>query len=267
MATYTISKCKRSGKLKYVEPDVYKFTSKDEEFVIDKPSKKIVLDSTNMLLEVSGEWVRLSVLNIPESVQAGILPKFWNAAVTETIIHGYNSKNDRLVVAFFEEDGEMIIGSSKSVFKCTDEDLTMAIVQRNSPSTSSFDIVWCYAVKHLIYETTFEKKNLDDAMKFCGEITDNVFDIGADPHDWPAFLKMQKMQGGDANDWVGCFSALTDESEEDNSDFTVSSESEESEEESDDEEIVDGSDTDVSECSWEGSDSEDERPVKKTKRA
>lgn len=263
------------------EKSHYTFKTKDKTVEMCNPTKKLTLDSMNLLveIEIDGvlEWVCISVSNIPEHVDfKGFDPMFGEVEETTNKIYGHDAKNKILVAAIFEESGTFVLGSRQIVRTCTDDDLTMAIVQRNSPGTSSFDVVWCFHKSSSVVETVFNKNDIHKVLGFCGDVTDNVFDIGPDPYDWKHFLKVQKNQEGDVDDWVGVFAPLTDEDDDDgdddDEDYEENDESEEDypEEDEDEEEAVDdGLDTDMSECSWSsGSESEsdvEERPLKKAK--
>ena len=274
MTTYSLGKSKSNGTITAgTEKGNYIFKSKDQTVHLERPKSKITLDSMNVLVEIEVDgtldWVCLSVANISEQFE-GFDPLFGGVDEATRKIYGHDTKNKRLVAAIFEDRGTFVLGSRDGVQTYADEDVTMAVIQRNSPGTSSFDVVWCFHKTSTVVESVFNKKDLHDVIKFCGDVTDNVFDNGPDPYDWKHFIKVQKNQKGEVEDWVGVFAPLTDDDDDDDDDDDYAEGGEESDEdlleEEEEEEEINDTDTDESECSWSSaSDSEDDRPTKRAK--
>ena len=264
MVQFRCNKYKAPGKLEPTDvAGEYRFVTSNETVFLRNACKKVSVSPMEVLVEIEVdkqlEWLCFHVSSISESDNfVGFETFFKDADVCLNVLRGHDTKGKREVVAIFEDDGVFVIGSTNGVFSCVDTDVTMAVVQRNSPGTSRFDLAWCFHKQFLIHETVFDKKDINNVVEFCSDVTENIFDVGADPYNWKHFLKVQKDQNGDVDDWLGVFSSLTDEEEEDD-------------EEEEYVDSLDGSETDESDCSWESS-SDDEcgafqiRPLKKIKR-
>ena len=266
MVSIRCDRVKTPGELIITEKHA-EFKTPEETLVFKDVRKKVDVNAMEMLLEVKlkdkYEWVSFKVSNISEKEEfAGFEDWFKEVETPTSIIHGHDLKNRPETVAFFESDGTFVIGSFGNIHSCVESDLTMCVIQRNSPGTSRFDMAWCFQRYYLIRETTFDKKDLQQIIRFCSELTEHVYDNGAEPYDWKHFLKIQKQQNGDVDDWLGVFNDSSGEEEEE--------EGEEYETEEDISSEEDQTDSEVSECSWDSGTSidtdESERPTKKTKR-
>ena len=253
------------------------FKTSSETIVLKDIRKKVMVNPMEILLEVKikdeYEWIGFKVSNISEKEEfVGFKDWFKDVETSTSIVHGHDLKNRPETVAFFESDGTFVIGSFGNIHSCVESDLTMCVIQRNSPGTSRFDMAWCFQRYYLIRETTFDKKDLQQIIQFCSEVTDHVYDNGAEPYDWKHFLKVQKQQNGDVDDWLGVFNDSSDEDEEEEEeeeDYETEDSEEEEEEEEEEEDEEEFSDSELSNCSWESGTStdtdENERPSKKTK--
>ena len=252
------------------------FKTSEETLVFKDIRKKVLVNAMEMLLEVNlkdkYEWVGFKVSNISEKEEfVGFKDWFKEVETPTSVVHGHDLKNRPEIVAFFESEGIFVMGSFGNIHSCEESALTMCVIQRNSPGTSRFDMAWCFQRYYLIRETTFDKKDLQQIIQFCSEVTDHVYDNGAEPYDWKHFLKVQKQQNGDVEDWLGVFNDSSDEEEEEDDGEEYETEedisSSEEEEELSDEEL---SDEEISNCSWESGTStdtdEETRPSKKIKR-
>ena len=122
-----------------------------------------------------------------------------------------------------------------------DEDLTMAVIQRNTPGTSRFDVSFALHSEHKVVNATFNKDDYECVLSYLQDITEDVYDNGPDPYDWKKFLSVQKKDGGSVEDWRGVFAPLTESENEDveedddwqepSDEESVASEEEEEEEE------------------------------------
>lgn len=249
------------------------FKTSEETFVLKDIRKKVLVNTMEMLLEVKlkdkYEWVGFKVSNISEKEEfVGFKDWFKDVETATSIVHGHDLKNRPETIGFFESDGTFVMGSFGNIHSCVESDLTMCVIQRNAPGTSRFDMAWCFQRHYLIRETTFDKKDLQEIIQFCSEVTDHVYDNGAEPYDWKHFLKVQKQQNGDVEDWLGVFNDSSDEEEDEGEEY----ETEEDISSSEEEELSDeeSSDEELSDCSWASGTSTDtdehERPSKKTKR-
>jgi len=254
MVSMRCDRVKMPGELIVTESHT-EFKTSEETIVLKDVRKKVLVNAMEMLLEVKWgdkyEWVGFKVSNISEKEEfAGFKDWFSDAETSTCVVHGHDLKNHPETVAFFEEDSTFVMGSFGNIHSCEESELTMCVIQRNAPGTSRFDMAWCFQPYCLIRETTFDKKDLQKIIQFCSEVSDHVYDNGAEPYNWKHFLKVQKQQNGDAEDWLGVFNDSSGE--------------ESSEEE---EEYVTEEESELSDCSWSsGTDTdEDERPCKKTK--
>lgn len=241
MPTFKTNKTKRSGTIVQAEnnPDDYIFASvgKDKNGAhelrhLDGAKSKIIIDNQNILVQCKNGWTKLSVANVKEDeTWNGWGNYFKKATEFSNKLIGFDDKNEQFVTAFNEESGEFICAYGNEILSVEDEDLTMAVIQRNSPGTARFDVSWAFHDENKIITSVFDKKDLDCVMSYLSDVTDNVYDAGPDPYDWKRFLKVQTKDGGDENDWRGVFAPLTDDEEEDNSDDDDYVEDDEEEEE------------------------------------
>jgi hypothetical protein len=266
MPTFKTNKTKRSGTIVQADnsPNDYMFASvgKDkngfaELHHLDGATSKIIIDNQNMLINCSNGWTKLSVANVKEDETWNGWESYFKKAVefTNKLI-GYDDKNEKFVTAFNEESGEFIMAYGSEIISVSDEDLTMAVIQRNSPGTARFDVSWAFHGENKVITSVFDKTDLECVMTYLSDVTDNVYDAGPDPYDWKRFLKVQTKDGGDVNDWRGVFAPLTDEECDDDDDDYVGTEcGDESEEEVvSEEEDEEEFDCDESETDESGSD-------------
>ena len=261
MPTFKTNKTKRSGTIVQAEnnPNDYIFASvgKDKNGAhelrhLDGAKSKIIIDNQNILVQCKNGWTKLSVANVKEDETWNGWGNYFKKATefTNKLI-GYDDKNEQFVTAFNEETGEFICAYGSEILSVEDEDLTMAVIQRNSPGTARFDVSWAFHSENKVITSVFNKKDLDCVMAYLGDITDNVYDAGPDPYDWNRFLKVQAKDCGDENDWRGVFAPLTDDEEaDDDDDYVEEDESEEevvSSEEEEEEFDCDESETDEDE--------------------
>lgn len=266
MPTFKInSSCGTINHAKDSKKYTFTYTKKNEVKTYDDFSKKIEIDNQNIIVYSKRDgWIPISLNSVKEDENwCGWKSFFSECERPNQILIGNNMKNEKFCAAYYQDDGRIILCSKNNVVDIADDELTMAIVQRNSTGTTRFDVIWCVHKLHKIIESVFHKSETNTVLSFLDWITDNVFDIGPDPYDWKQFLKMQKDQEGDENDWIGVFSPLTDEDSDDSS--YHGTDDEECDEEECDEEEYDFTDTDSSydsECSWDN----EMRPLKKLKR-
>ncbi len=262
MPTFKTNQTKKSGTIVQAEnnPNDYIFASvsKDENGYLelrhlDQAKQKIIIDNQHILVECKNGWTGITVFNVKEDeTWEGWDSYFKNAKDMTNKLIGFDDKNKKFVTAFDEDSGELIFAHGNEILSLSEEDLTMAVLQRNAPGSSSFDVCWCLHSQGKILTSVFDKKDIECVTSYLSNVSDYVYDNGADPYDWSNFLKVQKKDGGDENDWRGVFEPLTDEEEQDDSgdeDFALGSEEEDDEEEEEDEEEEfddDETETDVS---------------------
>jgi len=267
MPTFKTNKTKRSGTIVQAKnnPNDYLFASvgKDKNGVtelhhLDGAKSKIIIDNQNILVQCKNGWTKLSVANVKEDeTWDGWSNYFKNAYEFDNKLVGYDDKNAQFVTAFNDETGEFIVAHGNEIMSLEDDDLTMAVIQRNSPGTSRFDVSWAFHGENKVVTSVFAKKELDCVMAYLSDITDNIYDAGPDPYDWKRFLTVQEKDGGLESDWRGVFEPLTDEENdeaEDDEDYVEDEESEEevaSESEEEEEFDCDESETDESETEYE----------------
>ena len=246
MPTFKTNHTRKTGTLiKNNDSDDYLFSSvsKDKEGAkelrhLDSPKQKIILDNQNILICCKNGWTKISLSNVKEDeTWSGWDNYFKNAKLLDSILMGYDDKNAKFVSAIDDETGNMIISFGNEIISCKDEDLTMAVIQRYNSSSTRFDVTWCLHNENKLITSTFDKKQYDSVLKYLSEITEHVYDAGAESYNWKNFIKVQNKQNGDEDDWRGVFAPLTEEEEEDDDDedFTPDDEEEEEEEEEEDE--------------------------------
>jgi len=252
MPTFKTNHTKKSGTIVQAEnnPNDYIFAScgKDENGFLelrhlDQAKNKIVIDNQHILVECKNGWTGITVSNVKEDETWEGWDGYFKGAkdMTNKLI-GFDDKNKKFVTAFDEDSGELIFAHGNDILQLTEEDLTMVVLQRNAPGSSSFDVCWCLQKEEKILTSVFNKKDLECVTSYLSNVSDYVYDNGADPYDWSNFLRVQIKDGGDANDWRGVFEPLTDEEEEDDSgdeDFALGSEEEDEEEEEEEEDLFD----------------------------
>lgn len=193
----------------------------DQKQLEEKNVTQIIeINSTNCLIkETSWDLLTLTSVKTKETWN-GWKSIFAKAETCSNVIKGHNDNNDAFTIAQIGD--QLLICSGKKVFVTSK--LTMAVVQRNIPGTSTFDIVWCFCKEQKIFESVFHKEQYDKVLSFVSTLTSNIFE-NADPFNWKTFLKVQKEQNGEEEDWIAVFLPFTD-SETSDSDY-VTSESEE----------------------------------------
>lgn len=236
--------------------------------------KKVVIDNHNLLFHHDEGWTKITVNNIQEKESwCNWSDMFTSVSEIKPALTGWTDKNESFVLCTYDNDNRILMIHGDNVVDTSHDKLTMAVYQRNSPGTSRFDCTWCYHSKHLCLTSVHDKKDFDSVHQIVSDITDHVYDNGAEPYDWKRFLKMQKNQGGDEEDWIGVFAPFTDdeeEEEEDDDDFDPEEEEEEDiEDDESEEEEFDESEEDTSAEEWDDeSDSDEEteyRPKKRIK--
>jgi hypothetical protein len=236
--------------------------------------KKVVIDNHNLLFHHDEGWTKITVNNIQEKESwCNWSDMFTSVSEIKPALTGWTDKNESFVLCTYDNDNRILMIHGDNVVDTLDEKLTMTVYQRNSPGTSRFDCTWCYHSKHLCLTSVHDKKEFDSVHQIVSDITDHVYDNGAEPYDWKRFLKMQKNQGGDEEDWIGVFAPFTDDEEEeedDDDDFDPEEEEEEDiEDDESEEEEFDESEEDTSAEEWDDeSDSDEEaeyRPKKRIK--
>tara|TARA_E500000331_G_C17207864_1_gene692213 strand:+ start:169 stop:1053 length:885 start_codon:yes stop_codon:yes gene_type:complete len=250
MPTFKTNYTRKSGTLvQHDDSSDYLFSSisKDKEGAremrhLDAPTEKIVLDSQNILIHCKNGWTKISLSNVKEDeTWTGWDNYFKKAKLLKNSLMGYDDKNQKFVSAIDEEDGNMVIAFGNEIITTKDEDLTMAVIQRYNSSSTRFDVTWCVHSENRVITSTFEKSQYEDVLNYLAEVTEHVYDAGAESYDWKNFLKVQTKQGGDENDWIGTFAPLTDEEgeeEDEDEDFSLSDEEEGEEEEEEEEEVA-----------------------------
>lgn len=252
MPTFKTNHTRKTGTLiKNDDSNDYLFSSisKDKEGAkelrhLDSPKQKIILDNQNILIYCKNGWTKISLSNVKEDeTWTGWDNYFKSAKLLKTVLMGYDDKNEKFVSAMDNETGNMIIAFGKEIISCKDENLTMAVIQRYNSSSSRFDVTWCLHSENKLITSTFDKNQYDNVLKHLFEITEHVYDAGAESYNWKNFIKVQNNQGGDENDWRGVFAPLTDEEEEEeedvDKDFSPESEEEDTEEEEEEEDVWD----------------------------
>jgi hypothetical protein len=257
MPTFKTNKTKRTGTIVQAKnnPNDYLFASvgKDKNGVselhhLDGAKSKIIIDNQNILVYCTNGWTKLSVANVKEDeTWSGWNNYFKKAKEFSNKIIGFNDKNEQFVTAFHEEDGNLILAYGNEIWSLDDEDLTMAVLQRNSPGTSRFDVSWAFHGENRVLTSVHNKSELESVLSYLGDVTDHVYDAGPDPYDWKRFLSVQKKDGGLENDWRGVFEPLTDEEEDGDDERDEDWKEAESEEEVSEEEDVEEFDCDESE--------------------
>ena len=186
-----------------------------EMHLLNGAKKKIILDNQNILIQCINGWTKLSVANVKEDeTWTGWKEYFTSAKEMQSTLTGYDDKNNKFVTAYNEEDGKLIIASGQEILELIDEDLTMAVIQRNTPGTSRFDVSFAIHSEHKVVNSTFNKKDYECVLSFLQDITEDIYDNGPDPYDWKKFLSVQKKDGGSVEDWRGVFAPLTESENE-----------------------------------------------------
>ena len=246
MPTFKTNYTRKSGNIiKNKDSDDYLFTSisKDKEGAremhhLDAPKEKIILDNQNILVHCKNGWTKISLSSVKEDeTWTGWDNYFKKAKLIKNKFMGHDDKNQKFATAFDEENGKILITFGNEIINCDENGLTMSVIQRYRSSSTRFDVTWCIHSLNKVITTTFDKNQYDEVLNYLGEVTENIYDAGAESYDWKNFLKVQNKQGGDENDWIGTFAPLTDDEEvddeEDDEDWNCEEESEEEEEEED----------------------------------
>jgi hypothetical protein len=219
---------------------------------LDEPTEKIVIDNQNILIKCKNGWTKLSLANVKEEeTWSGWDSYFKKAKQLKNLLTGHDAKNEHFVTAVDDNTGDMIIVHGNEIISCKDEDLTMAVIQRYTPQTSTFDVTWCLHSENKVINSTFKRADYDCVINYLGDVTECVYDAGPEAYDWKKFMKTQEIQGGDENDWRGAFSPLTDEEEDDDDeedeDFSPSGDEESEEDEEEEEEVWDEDESETDE--------------------
>ena len=249
MPTFKTNQTKKTGTLTQADNNkndyIFASLTKDDEgaremHLLNGAKKKIVLDNQNILIECVNGWTKLSVANVKEDeTWTGWSSFFCDAKEMKCTLSGYDDKNNKFVTAYNEEDGKLIIASGNEIYDMIDEDLTMAVIQRNTPGTSRFDVSFAIHSEHKIVNATFNKDDYDCVLSYLQDITEDIYDNGPDPYDWKKFLRVQKKDGGSVEDWRGVFAPLTEsenEEADDDDDWQEPSDEESEVEEEEEEE-------------------------------
>ena len=233
--------------------------------------KKVIINNHNLLFHHDEGWTKITVNNIQEKESwHNWKDMFTSVQEIKHTLTGWTDKNETFVLCMHDDDNRILMIHGDTVLDTSDEGLTMVVYQRNSPGTSRFDCTWCYHGKHLCLSSVHDKKDFDSVHQTVSDITMHIYDNGAEPYDWKRFLKTQKNQNGDEEDWIGVFAPLTDEEDDDDDDdddFDPDDEEEEEEDEEDEEEF-DEEETSEEEGDWDDSDSDEDteyRPLKRAK--
>ena len=249
MPTFKTNQTKKTGTLTQANNNkndyIFASLTKDDEggrelHLLNGAKKKVVLDNQNLLIECNNGWTKLSVANVKEDeTWTGWSAYFSAAKELKCTVTGYDDKNNKFVTAYNEEDGKLIIASGNEIYDMIDEDLTMAVIQRNTPGTSRFDVSFAIHSEHKIVNATFNKDDYDCVLSYLQDITEDIYDNGPDPYDWKKFLRVQKKDGGSVEDWRGVFAPLTEsenEEADDDDDWQEPSDEESEVEEEEEEE-------------------------------
>lgn len=261
MPTFKTNQTKKTGTLTQADNNkndyIFASLTKDDEgaremHLLNGAKKKIVLDNQNILIECNNGWTKLSVANVKEDeTWTGWKGYFSSAKEMECKLTGFDDKNNKFVTAYNEEDGKLIIASGNEIHELIDEDLTMAVIQRNTPGTSRFDVSFAIHAEHKVLNATFNKDDYDCVLSYLQDITEDIYDNGPDPYDWKKFLSVQKKDGGSVDDWRGVFAPLTESEnedvEEDDDDWQEPSEEESADDTEEEEEEEFGSETETDE--------------------
>ena len=261
MPTFKTNQTRKTGTLIKADnnPDDYVFASitKDdtgarEMHLLNGAKKKIILDNQNILIECANGWTKLSVANVKEDeTWTGWKDYFPSALEMQNSVSGYDDKNNKFVTAYNEDDGKLVIAYGNEILCVEDEDLTMAVIQRNTPGTSRFDVSFALHSEHKVITSVFHKKDYECVLSYLQDITEDIYDNGPDPYDWSRFLKVQKKDGGSVEDWRGVFAPLTESENEEadaDDDWGPNDSDEESEvSEAEEEEEFDGSESETDE--------------------
>ena len=266
MPTFKTNHTKKSGTIvqaKNNENDyIFASVSKDDKGAhelrhLDQAKKKIIIDNQNILVQCNNGWTHISVFNVKEDeTWNGWETYFKSAKNLKNKLIGFDSKNKKFVTAFHEETGELIFASGNEILCMNEDDLTMAVLQRNAPGSSSFDVCWCLQKEGKILTSVFNKKDMDCVTSYLSDLTDHVYDNGPDPYNWDNFLKIQKKDGGDENDWRGVFEPLTgdeDDGDDSDEDFVAEDDDDDSvvDESEEEDEFIDETETDESETEYD----------------
>lgn len=261
MPTFKTNQTRKTGTLIKADnnPDDYVFASltKDdtgarEMHLLNGAKKKIILDNQNILIECVNGWTKLSVANVKEDeTWTGWKDYFPSALEMQNSVSGYDDKNNKFVTAYNEDDGKLVIAYGNEILCMEDEDLTMAVIQRNTPGTSRFDVSFALHSEQKVITSVFDKKDYECVLSYLQDITEDIYDNGPDPYDWSRFLKVQKKDGGSVEDWRGVFAPLTESENEEvdaDDDWGPNDSDEESEvSEAEEEEEFDGSESETDE--------------------
>lgn len=261
MPTFKTNCTRKTGTLvKSKDKDNWLFSSisKDDKGAremrhLDEPSEKIIIDSQNILIKCKNGWTKLTLANVKEEETWSGWDSYFKSAKTLTnLLNGHDDKNNHFVTSIDENSGSMIYVYGNEITESTDEKLTMAVIQRYSPQTSTFDVTWCIQSENKIIQSTFKREDYDCVIAYLGDVTDHVYDAGPETYDWKKFIKTQEKDGGDENDWRGVFSPLTDEEEDDDDveedeDFNPDESEESSASEEEEEDIWDDDESETDE--------------------
>ena len=224
MPTFKTNQTKKTGTLTQADNNkndyIFASLTKDDDgaremHLLNGAKKKIILDNQNILIQCINGWTKLSVANVKEDeTWTGWKEYFTSAKEMQCTLTGYDDKNNKFVTAYNEEDGKLIIASGQEILELIDEDLTMAVIQRNTPGTSRFDVSFAIHSEHKVVNSTFNKTDYECVLSFLQDITEDIYDNGPDPYDWKKFLSVQKKDGGSVEDWRGVFAPLTESENE-----------------------------------------------------
>ena len=200
MPTFKTNQTKKTGTLTQADNNnndyIFASLTKDDDgaremHLLNGAKKKIILDNQNILIECNNGWTKLSVANVKEDeTWTGWKEYFKNAKEMQCTLTGHDDKNNKFVTAYNEEDGKLVIASGQEILEMTDEDLTMAVIQRNTPGTSRFDVSFAIHSEHKVVNSTFDKKDYECVLSFLQDITEDIYDNGPDPYDWKKFLSV-----------------------------------------------------------------------------
>ena len=244
MPTFKINKTVGTLKKDDTKPNTYTFTSNaNKTTVLNNIDKKLHINKHSVLLHNKEGWIKISVNNIKKDENFSVWDYFKCTEIKKSI-GGWTDKNESFVMATYDDGMRLVMVHGDTILDVADDNLTMVVYQRNSPGTSRFDVTWCFHDKNMCLTTVHDKDSHDMIHSVITDITDNVFDNGPDPYDWKTFLKTQKKQSGDENDWIGVFAPLTsdEDGEEEDEDYELNEDDVDDEEE---EEEFDGSETET----------------------
>lgn len=182
------------------------------------PTKKFIINSRNILIKCD-TWKHLKVTSGEDWCGWGSW--FKDAETCKDVVNGFNDKNQSFTL--IKDGEEIVLCNGQSVY--TLPSITMAVVQRNIPGTSTFDLVWCVHALEKVFVSVFSKKEFEKVYNIAYNVCKHVYDVGPDPFNWNQFIRIQKDQKGTEEDWTAVFEPFTD-SEDSDSEWVGSSESE-----------------------------------------